>query len=250
MAKKVLYKLTDKPVLISHSEIPSGRYTLKVRDLPQEQKPREKMAALGAKALTLPELIAILLGTGTRKEEVMSMAERILKEYGEKALSSEVSAKRLAELVDIPETKAAQIISALEIGRRFYSEKYGKLAFIKTPEQAYQHFKLIAYGNKEQLRALYLNSRYQVIHDEIISVGTLTANMIHPREVFQPAVEHSAVVVIIAHNHPSGNLEPTKADITTTKQLVEAGKILGIELIDHLVVTVQGYKSILTSIKN
>lgn len=208
------------------------------------------MAALGAKALTLPELIAILLGTGTRKEEVMSMAERILKEYGEKALSSEVSAKRLAELVDIPETKAAQIISALEIGRRFYSEKYGKPAFIKTPEQAYQHFKLIAYGNKEQLRALYLNSRYQVIHDEIISVGTLTANMIHPREVFQPAVEHSAVAVIIAHNHPSGNLEPTKADITTTKQLVEAGKILGIELIDHLVVTVQGYKSILTSIKN
>lgn len=205
------------------------------------------MAALGAKSLTLPELIAIILGTGTRKEEVMSMAERILKEYGEKALSSEVSAKKLAELVDIPATKAAQIIAALEIGRRFYSQKYGKPAFIKTPEQAYQHFKLIAYGNKEQLRALYLNSRYQIIHDEIISVGTLTANMVHPREVFQPAVEHGAVAVIIAHNHPSGNLEPTKADLTTTKQLVEAGKILGIELIDHLIVTVKDYKSILNN---
>lgn len=247
MAQKTLYKLNDKPIIISHSEIPSGHYTLKVRDLPQEQKPREKMAALGAKSLTLPELIAIILGTGTRKEEVMSMAERILKEYGEKALSSEVSAKKLAELVDIPATKAAQIIAALEIGRRFYSQKYGKPAFIKTPEQAYQHFKLIAYGNKEQLRALYLNSRYQIIHDEIISVGTLTANMVHPREVFQPAVEHGAVAVIIAHNHPSGNLEPTKADLTTTKQLVEAGKILGIELIDHLIVTVKDYKSILNN---
>ncbi len=236
--------------MISHSEIPSGRYTLKVRDLPQEQKPREKMQMLGAKSLTLPELIAILLGTGTRKEEVISMAERILKEYGEKALSSEVSASKLSELVDIPATKAAQIIAALEIGRRFYSEKYGKPAFIKTPEQAYHHFKLIAYGNKEQLRALYLNSRYQVIHDEIISVGTLTANMIHPRELFQPAVEHSAVAVIIAHNHPSGSLEPTKADILATKQLIEAGKVLGIELIDHLIVTVKDYKSILTHLKS
>lgn len=248
MARKETYKLTDQDITLTHSEVPSGRYTIKVRDLPLEQKPREKMSMLGAKALTLPELVAILLGTGTRKEEVMSMAERILKEYGEKTLSSELSPKKLAELVDIPISKASQIIAALEIGRRFFSEKYGKPAFIKTPEQAYQHFKLIAYGKKEQLRALYLNSRYQIIHDEIISVGSLTANVVHPREVFQPAVERGAVAVIIAHNHPSGSLEPTKADIDTTKQLQQAGKVLGIELIDHLIVTSKDYSSILNHI--
>lgn len=247
-SKDTKYKLVDTDITISHSEIPSGRYNIKVRDLPVEQKPREKMSLLGPKALTLAELVAILLGTGTRKEEVMSMAERILKEYGEKAISSEVSPKKLSELVEIPITKASQIVAALEIGRRFYSEKYGKPAFIKSPDQAYQHFKLMAYGSKEQLRALYLNSRYQVVHDEVISIGTLTSNLVHPREVFQPAVENGAVALIIAHNHPSGSLEPTKADVSTTRQLVEAGRVLGIELIDHLIVTPQGYQSILNSI--
>jgi DNA repair protein RadC len=245
VTRKTLYKLVDRDITLTHSEIPSGRYTIKVRDLPQEQKPKEKMAALGPKSLSLAELIAILLGTGTRKEEVMSMSERILKEYGEKVISSELSAKKLSELVEIPIGKASQIIAALEIGRRFYSEKYGKPAFIKTPEQAYQHLKVIAYGKKEQLRALYLNSRYQIIHDEIISVGSLTSNIVHPREVFQPAIEHGAIAIIIAHNHPSGNLEPTQADIDTTKQLIEAGRILGVELIDHLIISSKGYGSIL-----
>lgn len=249
MSQNDFYQLSDQNIILTHSEIPSGRYIIKVRDLPIEQKPREKLTSLGASSLTLAELVAILLGTGTRKEEVMSMAERILKEYGEKALTSELSPKKLSELVDIPLGKAAQIVSALEIGRRFFSEKYGKPAFIKTPEQAYEHFKIIAYAPKEQLRALYLNSRYQVIHDEIISVGTLTANIVHPREVFQPAMEHGAVAVIIAHNHPSGSLDPTGADIDTTRQLIEAGHILSVELIDHLIITKDGYVSILPHIR-
>lgn len=236
-------------ITLTHSEIPSGRYTIKVRDLPIEQKPREKLTTLGANSLSLAELVAILLGTGTRKEEVMSMAERILKEYGEKALTSELSPKKLSELVDIPVGKAAQIVAALEIGRRFFSEKYGKPAFIKTAEQAYEHFKIIAYAPKEQLRALYLNSRYQIIHDEIISVGTLTSSIVHPREVFQPAMEYGAVAVIIAHNHPSGSLDPTKADIDTTRQLIEAGNILSVELIDHLIITKHGYVSIMPHIR-
>lgn len=177
------------------------------------------------------------------------MAERILKEYGEKSLTNELNPKKFAELVDIPIGKASQIVAALEIGRRFFSEKYGKPEFIKTPEQAYEHFKMIAYAPKEQLRALYLNSRYQVIHDEVISVGTLTSNIVHPRELFQPAMEHGAVAVIIAHNHPSGSLDPTQPDIDTTRQLIEAGNILAVELIDHLIITKDGYVSILPHIK-
>jgi len=244
------YKFIDHDITLAHSDIPSGHYTIKVRDLPIEQKPREKLATLGAKYLTVAELVAVLLGTGTRKEEVMSMAQRILREYGEKALTSELSPKKFAELVEIPIGKASQIVAALEIGRRFFSEKYGKPAYIKTPAQAYKHLKVISYGKKEQLRALYLNSRYQIIHDEIISVGSLTSNIVHPREVFQPAIEQGAIAVLIAHNHPSGTLEPTEADIQTTKQLVEAGNVLGVELIDHLVVTSEGFSSVLAHIKN
>lgn len=246
MPQQNSYKFTDQDITLTHSEIPSGRYTIKVRDLPIEQKPREKLYSLGAKSLTVAELVAVLLGTGTRKEEVMSMAQRILREYGEKALVSELSPKKFAELVDIPIGKASQIVAALEIGRRFFSEKYGKPAYIKTPNQAYKHLKVISYGKKEQLRALYLNSRYQIIHDEIISVGSLTSNIVHPREVYQPAIEQGAIAVLIAHNHPSGSLEPTEADIETTRQLLNAGRVLGVELIDHLVVTSSGYQSILS----
>src|SRR6185312_2152732 len=96
-----------------------------------------------------------------------------------------------------------------------------------------------------QLRGLYLNSRYQVVHEEVISIGTLTSNVVHPREVFQPAIERGAVAIILAHNHPSGRLEPTSADLDITKQLVEAGKVLGIELLDHLIITATKHVSIL-----
>lgn len=100
-------------------------------------------------------------------------------------------------------------------------------------------------SQKEQLRGLYLNARHQVIHDEVISIGSLTSSIIHPREVFQPAIERGAVAVIIAHNHPSGRLEPTMADIAVTEQLIAAGEILGIDLLDHLVITGSQYASVM-----
>lgn len=242
---QTLYTITNQDVTTSHYQRRGHRYILKIRDLPVDEKPREKLNMLGPGALTVSELVAILLGVGTKKEEVMSMAERILKEYGERAIINEKSPKKLAEVVDIPIGKAAQIIAALEIGRRFFSEKYGRPAFIKTSAQAYQYLKPIGSLKKEQLRALYLNSRYQIIHDEVISVGSLTANIVHPREVFQPAVEHGAVAVIIAHNHPSGSLDPSAEDISVTNQLVDGGKILGIELLDHLIINTKSYSSII-----
>jgi len=100
------------------------------------------------------------------------------------------------------------------------------------------------YG-KEQLRGLYLGSRYQIVHDEVISIGTLTSNVVHPREVFQPALSHGAVAVIVAHNHPSGLLAPSAEDIEVTRQLIAAGKILGIDLLDHLIIAGDDYKSVL-----
>ncbi len=236
------YTLHDHDLIVDQ---PETQYVLRVKDLPDDERPREKLLNLGAQNLTVAELIAVVWGVGTRKEEVLSMARRTLKEYGEKAIASELSPRQLAEVADIPLIKACQIIAGLELGRRFYANQAGRPVYVRNGKQAWQHVKHMAASQKEQLRGLYLNSRYRVVYDEVISVGTLTSNVVHPREVFQPAIERGAVAVIIAHNHPSGILEPTAADIAVTQQLRQAGNVLGIELLDHLVVGPTGYASIM-----
>jgi DNA repair protein RadC len=175
----------------------------------------------------------------------MSMAYRILSEYGERAIMEETNPQILSESLQIPVAKACQLVACFEIGRRFYEKRAGKPVAVRTAAQAYQHLKGMADMQKEQLRALYLSSRYQVMHEEVVSVGSLTANIVHPREVFQPAVEYGAVAVIIAHNHPSGSLEPTDADLEVTAQLQACGNLLGIELLDHLIITGEHYSSIM-----
>lgn len=236
------YALKDNDTIVGERD---SQYVLRVRDLPTEEKPREKMIALGPKILTVSELVAVLLGVGTRKEEVLSMARRILQEYGEKAIINETDPAKLAAALDIPAGKACQIIASFELGRRFFANHGGRPVYVRNAKQAHRYLRGMASLQKEQLRGLYLNSRYEVIHDEVISVGSLTANIVHPREVFQPAVAHGAVALIIAHNHPSGSLEPTRADIEVTGQLVDAGKMLGIDLLDHLIITSSRHLSIM-----
>src|SRR5882757_1002318 len=236
------YTLRDRNLIVDE---PESQYVLRVKDLPDEERPREKLLSLGAQNLSVPELVAILWGVGTRKEEVLSMAKRTLKEYGEKAIASELSPKQLAEVADIPLVKACQIIAGMELGRRFYANNSGKPVHVRNSKQAWQHLKHMGLSQKEQLRGLYLDSRYRLVHDEVISVGTLTSNIVHPREVFQPAIERGAVAIIIAHNHPSGVLEPTAADIAVTDQLQQAGEVLGIDLLDHLIISATRYKSIM-----
>jgi DNA repair protein RadC len=235
------YVLRDHDILVSETD---EEYVLRVRDLPVPEKPREKLAAYGPNDLSVSELVAILLGVGTRREEVMAMAKRILKEYGERAIVNETNPKRLSETLQIPLGKACQIVACFELGRRFFDQRAGQPVFVRTAPQAFEHLQNMGSLQKEQLRGLYLNSRYQVVHEEVISVGSLTANIVHPREVFRPAIEHGAVAVIVAHNHPSGALIPTDADLEVTRQLVATGKIIGIELLDHLVITNETYASI------
>ena len=223
----------------------SDRYIMRVKDLAQEDKPREKLLAIGPKGLTVSELVAILLGVGTKKEEVMSMANRILKEYGERAIVSELNPQRLSDTLQIPLPKACQIVASFELGRRFFEQRSGKAVFVSTAQQAYDYLKDMGQMKKEQLRGLYLNSRYQVIHEEVISVGSLTSNIVHPREVFQPAIEYGAAAIIIAHNHPSGRLDATYADMEVTERLMVASKILGIDMLDHLIIAGSDFKSII-----
>jgi DNA repair protein RadC len=233
--------------LVDHDKIMGDDtpYVLRVRDMPIEDKPREKMAKYGPSMLDMAELVAILWGVGTRKEDVLEMSRRVLKEYGERAILYETDPMKLAEALDIPPNKAHQLIAGLELGRRYFDKRGEKPVFIRTSRQAYHHLSDMGALQKEHLRGLYLNSRYQLLHEETISVGSLTANIVHPREVFQPAIERGAVAVIIAHNHPSGDLEPASADIEVTSQLRAGGAILGIELLDHLIISRDTYKSLL-----
>lgn len=229
---------------LSMGEAPD-QYMFRVRDLPGREKPREKMISRGPADLSLSEIVAIVLGVGTKKEEILHMSQRILKEYGERAIVYETNAVRMAEAIDIPTSKACQLIAAFELGRRFYATKAGRPIFIHRAGDAFEHLNTMGLLQKEQMRGLYVNSRYMLIHEEVISVGSLTANIVHPREIFQPAIEHGAVGVIIAHNHPSGNLSPTQADLLVTSQIKAAGAILGIDLLDHIIVAKSDYKSIL-----
>ena len=224
-----------------------GQYVVRVRDMEYREKPREKMLAYGPSDLSDAELVAVLLGVGTRKEEVMTMARRVLKEYGERSIINETNPQRLSEALQIPITKACQVVACCELGRRFFDTRAGQPVYVRTAEQAFEHLRSMSTLQKEQLRGLYLNSRYQVIHEEIISMGSLTANIVHPREVFRPAIEHGAVALVVAHNHPSGSLEPTLADHEVTSQLSATGKILGIDLLDHLIIGHDTYISIVST---
>jgi DNA repair protein RadC len=221
------------------------QYILKVKDMPEEDKPREKMLLAGPGSLSLVELLAVILMNGTKKEDVMSTANRIVKEYGQNVLSgSEKNAEALAHEMDIPLVKACQIIAVGEIGRRLFSKNLSGLATIRTPEDVYAYVKDMHNLPKEQLRGIYLDTHHKVIHDEILSIGTINASMIHPREVFKPAIEYGAAALILVHNHPSGVSTPSASDKVITEQIVVAGKVLGISLLDHVIVTRDSFSSV------
>lgn len=219
-------------------------YVLKLRDLPQEEKPREKFLRYGASELSTAELLAIVLNTGTVKEDVLTMSRRVLREYGERSLSGHVDAQAMSRELDIPLIKALQIAAVAELGKRFFKKGSGRSAVIRSAKDAYEYLTDMRELPKEQLRGLYLNSHHRVIHDEVISIGTIDTNIVHPREVFRPALEYSAVALVLAHNHASGVLKPSAADLEVTKQLVASGKIMGIELLDHLIIGKHGFASI------
>ncbi|MFA5130819.1 MAG: DNA repair protein RadC [Patescibacteria group bacterium] len=236
------YKISDHNFVLNHGK----QYKiLAVRDLPDEEKPREKLIQNGAGALSATELLAIVLGVGTKKEEVFSMASRLMREYGEKGIAYQKDPALIEKDLKIPLVKACQIVACFELGRRFYQKKPGGSITIRTASQAYNYLKDMGHLNKEQFRGLYLNAHYQLIHDEVISIGTLDASLVQAREVFRPALEYSAAALIIAHNHPSGVLKASKADVDITNKLIAAGQILDIEVLDHLIIGKNKFASII-----
>jgi DNA repair protein RadC len=236
-----LYSLMDTDLFLDNS---AREYILKVHDLPLESQPREKLIQQGPEALSLQELMAVILNTGTKSEGVLEMSSRIMREYGEKSILAEKDVNKLALDLNIPGIKAAQIVACGELGRRVYEKNDSGFAVIRTAKDVYEYLQDMHNLPKEHLRGLYLNSHNRVIHDEVISIGTINTNIVHPREVFRPAIEYSAAAVVLAHNHPSNIATPSAQDIEITHQLIQAGKILGINVLDHVIITKSTYVSI------
>ncbi len=215
---------------------------LTIRDLPRIERPREKLLKYGPERLSDQELIAVILRTGCNGVSVLTVAQNLLKSASFDKLS-ELTCHDLRKVSGIGSVKACELQASIEMGRRLFQNKKVTIAQLLKPQDVFEHLKDIRESKKEHFIVFFLDSRNQQIHREIISVGTINASLVHPREVFEPAVKYLAVQVILAHNHPSGYLEPSDDDIRINKRLVEAGKILGIDILDHIIVSAKGYSS-------
>ena len=217
-----------------------GKNKKTIKDLPKVERPREKLIKYGPEKLSNSELLAILLRSGKKRENVVELANKILKRFR----ADKLPYLTFDELKDYPglgQAKACEIVACFELGKRLLKDKKARI-YLK-PKEVWEELKDIRNNKKEHFVIFYLDSRNQEIKREIISIGSLNANLVHPREVFEPAVRSLAAQIILAHNHPSGDPEPSEDDITVTKRLIEAGKIMGIEVIDHIIIVKNGYFS-------
>jgi len=221
----------------------------KVKDLPIDDRPREKLMLRGAHNLTDAELLAILLRTGTKGKSVISMAQEIINNENNLAKLAAKSSADLIKTTGIGKDKAATLLAAFEISRRILSQtKWFSQKKITSPADVAEIFIPILRDEvKEQFLVVCLSSANKIIRFERISIGNLNSSVVHPREIFKAAIENNSASVILIHNHPSENPEPSNEDIAITKKLVEAGKIMDIPIFDHLIIAGNSYTSFVES---
>lgn len=208
-----------------------------VRDLPKPERPRERLIKFGSEALSAQELLALVIGRGIPKKSVMNISQELLAKFGNIRSISQASIEALAEIKGIGLAKAAQIKATFELGRRQELEPELKDYDIKNPQSIVKAIRSsIKDKAKEHFKLILLDNRNKIISISTISIGTLNASLVHPREIFKEAIIHNSASVVLAHNHPSGDPEPSEEDMKITERLVESGKILGIEVIDHIII--------------
>lgn len=209
---------------------------LKIRELPAEDRPREKLVARGADALTDAELLAILLRTGVEGANAIEVARQLLAKYGSLEVLSRCSVKELAAIKGVGPAKGAQLAAAFGLGVRLVKERFvGKK--LTEPADVYDLLGLeLRALHRESLRVILLNTRFHLIRVEEVSLGSMNESIAHPREVFRPALVYAAYAVIVVHNHPSGDPSPSQADHSLTRRLREAGELLQIRLLDHIII--------------
>ncbi|MCX7903548.1 MAG: DNA repair protein RadC [Caloramator sp.] len=208
----------------------------KIKDIPHDERPRERLIKFGPESLSNAELLAILLRTGTKEYSAINLAQSIISKNGLDFLSN-CTIEELSSIKGVGLAKAAQIKAAIELGKRLRGLRNSNKIKITSPRDV---FNLIGedmrYLKKEFLRIILLNTKNIVIDIKDISIGSLNSSIVHPREVFNEAIRKSSSSIIICHNHPSGDPEPSMEDINITKRLYEVGKLIGIELLDHIII--------------
>lgn len=210
---------------------------LKIRDVHVDDRPRERLIRQGAQSLSNQELIAILLRTGTKEESVLTLANRVLTYFEKLHGLKYATIEEIMAIKGIGEAKAVQLLAAIELGRRLAQKQVDSRFTIRSPQDAATYLMPeMSSLQQEHFVVLFLNVKNQVLHKQTIFIGSLNSSIVHPREIFREAVKRSAASIICAHNHPSGNAAPSPEDIEVTKRLQEAGYIIGIELIDHVII--------------
>lgn len=205
--------------------------------------PREKLLRIGAGNLKNHELLAILLNTGIKGLPVLDFAKEILNSIDLKRFET-LEMDELLKIKGINTAKACTILASLEFSKRILETSDNELPIVDSAESAMNFCQPIINARKEMLQVLYLNARNQLIHTEVISIGSLDTITAYPRDIFEPAIKHMARFLILIHNHPSGDLTPSSEDLNFTTNIIQASKLLGIEILDHLVVSKKGYSSI------
>ena len=207
-----------------------------IQDMTLEERPREKMILNGAGSLTDAELLAILIRTGTKQFNAIQLGKAIIEKADNIRYLQNITIEELESINGIGKTKAVQIKAALELGNRIASYKPAKYK-IKNPWDIYKYYmESLRYQYKEIFKVVLLNTKNEIITDVDISMGTLNSSLVHPREVFREAIRRSSNKIILLHNHPSGNAEPSKEDKSVTNRLKECGELIGIEVIDHIII--------------
>ncbi|HZG58026.1 RadC family protein [Paenibacillus sp.] len=216
-----------------------------LREVPEDERPRERMLRAGASGMSNAELLAVILRTGTRNESAVTLSQRLLLQAGGLRGLADRSAEQLCEQRGIGTAKALQLLAALELGRRMARAELEASPIIRSPEDVSTLvMEDLRYLQQEHFVALFLNTKNRVVGRETLSVGSLNAAIVHPRELFRAAVKRSAASIICVHNHPSGDPTPSAEDIQLTHRLVEAGHIIGIEVLDHVVIGDRRYASL------
>lgn len=221
-----------------------------VRDMPASERPRERLLQHGSQALSAQELLALILGRGVRGQSVMVIAQQLLAKFGSLEQAVHASLADLCSIKGLGLAKATQLKACLEIAKRVadaeldHIEKHHKTPGIASPEDIFRLVRpLLRDHKKEHLVVISFDNRNRVVGKDIVAVGTLNANLMHPREVFATAISHHAACIAVSHNHPSGDPQPSEADARATKRLVEAGNIMGIAVLDHVIISQASFYS-------
>lgn len=228
---------------MAHEQMPAP-YNLRVKDMPKDQRPRERLLSFGAKSLTAAELIAILLGTGLsrgNKLSAVNLGQHMLNELGQNGRQSlevlrGISAQELMELPGIGEAKAATILAAIELGKRVLQTRPMDRTVVDDPSVAAAALSQdLMWQSQERFAVVMLDVKHRILGTQVITIGTATETLAHPRDIFREVIRQGATRAIVAHNHPSGNLVPSQADLDLTEQLLQGANFLGIPLLDHLI---------------